>query len=602
MLPANLRNPFHTHKADDTLALPAGDVPDLHAGLFGHCTAALAHTRLAGTSVGVLLVGEAGSGKSHLLTQLRHHVNSDPAAVLATIRMGKAYTGRLWRHVREKLVEELLRQFPDPRQGANGLLRVLRNQFPKWAAQVQSPSGGLLDYLVGRGKEADLAPHLQEFAQKQTFDYNLQKVLPQLAAPEVTTLATAWLQGKSLGTRDLDRLGLAPVHLSDQEQEVQAHEVVAGLLQLAGTSTTLMVCFDEVEALQAGKYDASALQQFATMATALLGESGPRVVLTSIRPKLQVEFGKVIELANQQKMGQRTHHIFPLTWEQTVQLVLARLEAEPSCRAARPAHSGERFWPLTEAFLRPLHEERQLRLTARQLIDACAAEFDRVVAAKPVDPPQDDDPKARSQEFSRLWRKHVSRIEEKKSSQPFDTVFGRGLPWLAQLGGSAFTPVPDSSPKPGDVNLVFQPTARGKKPLAVSFCNQSPHALWPRLDRLKKQWAAAKGATLGALVVLRLKHERTTTKALDRLAELVQAGVRVILVEAKPFAELAAFQAMLAAAHEGKLTRNGLPIAVDEYEAWVKRHVSTDVQALLQQVFAPEARGRAARAKTAAGK
>src|SRR5262245_53576240 len=158
-IPPEIRNPFHTHKADDTVHLPAGDVPDLHADVVRRVRESIASTRLTGHSVGLLVTGEAGSGKSHLLAQLRQQLASDPLAVFVAIRLGGGHAGRLWRHLREKLVEELFRQYAAPApHGANGLLRILRNRFPRWAA---AQTGGVLDWLLGRSK-ADLQPHLDE--------------------------------------------------------------------------------------------------------------------------------------------------------------------------------------------------------------------------------------------------------------------------------------------------------------------------------------------------------------------------------------------------------------------------------------------------------
>src|SRR5438132_10263160 len=99
-----MRNPFHTHKADDTVTIPAGDVPELHADVVRRVREAVTSTRLTGHSVGLLVTGEAGSGKSHLLAQLRQQFAADPLAVFVAIRLGGGHAGRLWRHLREKRV------------------------------------------------------------------------------------------------------------------------------------------------------------------------------------------------------------------------------------------------------------------------------------------------------------------------------------------------------------------------------------------------------------------------------------------------------------------------------------------------------------------
>lgn len=616
MIARDVKNPFHTHMADDTVTLPAGDVPELHAGVLAKCQEALAQARHAGHSAGLLMVGEAGSGKSHLLARLRQHLAADPAAVLVTARMGKAYAGRLWRHLRERLVEELLRQYPEPAHGANGLLRILRNRFPKWAASAQGPTGGLLDWLVGRSRQGDLAPHLDEFSTAAPLDYGLRRVLPQVSNPELTAVAHSWLAGKQLGAKDLERLGLPPVFPSEQEQEVQAQDVVLSFLHLAGEKTTLVICFDEVEAIQAGAYDAAALRQFATLVTSLLAERGPRVVITSIRPNLQLDIQKAVEVANVEKMSQLNARIPALTWEQAVRVTLARLEAEPSCEQARRQHASNPYWPLGEGFVKATFEQNRRSLTPRHLIVACQVEFERlrqgrqvvspVAAPQPgmvgvnagpggespgarvlaVDPPAGPAPD-KGKDFLRLWDRERRKNLERLLAVPFDAVMAIGLPWLVRLFQLPFAPLHGPLAGLGDVNLVFQPAGGARRPLGISLCNHPPPTLWRRLDRLKKQWAAAKGTLLGGLVLLRSEAERTTQAAVERLDGLKEAGARVLLVAPQQLAELAAFQTLLTAALEGDLTRNGKPVEAGEYDGWVKENLSDSVKELLDGLLVP---------------
>src|SRR5262249_23690518 len=153
-------------------------------------------------------------------------------------------------------VTDLLRQDQSPTAGNSGLLRILRNRFPTWAATAEGTAGGLLGWLLGRPRSAEsIEPFLDQFAQTCAIDYGMQKVLPRLADAGLTTLAHAWLRGDQLGESDLARLGLPRQSPTEHEQETNAREVVLSLFRLAGNKTTLFVCFDEVEALQAGAGD-----------------------------------------------------------------------------------------------------------------------------------------------------------------------------------------------------------------------------------------------------------------------------------------------------------------------------------------------------------
>src|SRR5262245_54596020 len=177
MIPPEIKNPFLKDNADDTVLLPAGHVPELHAGALARCQLALDQTRHTGHKIGLLVRGEAGRGKSHLIAQFRPHLARAPRAVRVGVRFQEAFRGRLWRHVRAWLVKELLWGYAEPAHGANGLLRVLRNRFPRWAAAAQGPAGGLLDWLIGRSHGRDnLHPHLEELSRTCDLDYGLRKV------------------------------------------------------------------------------------------------------------------------------------------------------------------------------------------------------------------------------------------------------------------------------------------------------------------------------------------------------------------------------------------------------------------------------------------
>lgn len=149
MLTMNHKNPFLNFKVDDAATIPPGDVPELHERVLEGCRAALDSARQAGQSTSLLVVGEAGSGKSHLIAQFRKKVAVDPKAVLAAIRLGGASAGCLWRHLRERFVVELFQRYATTENGENGLLRILQNSFPTWASDDGS-GGGVLRILLGK--------------------------------------------------------------------------------------------------------------------------------------------------------------------------------------------------------------------------------------------------------------------------------------------------------------------------------------------------------------------------------------------------------------------------------------------------------------------
>jgi hypothetical protein len=430
----------------------------------------------------------------------------------------------------------------------------------------------------------------------------LQKVLPLIFREDLANIAKNWLRGAQLSENDLKKLDLPPGYLStDFDREKDARSVVLSLLQLAGDKTTLFFFFDEVEAIQAGNYDAPVLRQFATLATELLGEPGPRVVATSIRPMLQIAFMKAVEVSNQQKLTQFTAQIPALKWEQAVRIVLSRLDAEPTCRPSRQKYFPEKFWPLGEKFVDGVVKDNRLNLTPRHLIKACRDEFARLQKNEsdtaPVTPtdsmnvvarrhtPDPETVETLHRKLAQNWSKHRKKFLANSLSVQFDTVFKIALPWLAGIADLPIKQLHESNPKLGDVNLVFQTSSKDKKAIGVSLCNHEPTHLWRRLNRLSKQWNGGKSRLLTELVILRSEVARTTPIGEEKLERLRSAGARIIRLHTQQLAELTAFQVMLTATLEGEMIRNGKPVESTEYDDWACANLSESTKDFLDEVF-----------------
>jgi AAA ATPase domain len=106
-----LSNPFDSDVVVDPGAPAPVDVPRIHE----RCRRA--YERVAGGtgSWSVLLYGEAGCGKTHLLSRLRRWLNFEldvvptkSAALFVAVRM-ETGRGMIWRRLRRRFAEELLR-------------------------------------------------------------------------------------------------------------------------------------------------------------------------------------------------------------------------------------------------------------------------------------------------------------------------------------------------------------------------------------------------------------------------------------------------------------------------------------------------------------
>ena len=101
-------NPFGSTIVGDPWRPSPPDVPEIHARVFQTCCSALESVRRQEGSSSVLIHGEPGSGKTHLLARLRQYCRDveprvldplQPETVFVAVRL-QTGSQRLWRHLR----------------------------------------------------------------------------------------------------------------------------------------------------------------------------------------------------------------------------------------------------------------------------------------------------------------------------------------------------------------------------------------------------------------------------------------------------------------------------------------------------------------------
>src|SRR5262245_54389957 len=83
---AGIENPFRVTVVPDPWQPNVGDVAEIHERPFHACVEALEAVRREGQTRSVLLFGEPGSGKTHLLRRLRAHWIGEPPHEVDPIR------------------------------------------------------------------------------------------------------------------------------------------------------------------------------------------------------------------------------------------------------------------------------------------------------------------------------------------------------------------------------------------------------------------------------------------------------------------------------------------------------------------------------------
>jgi hypothetical protein len=187
-------NPFHGSVLPDARHDPEGDVERINADAFDACLKAVEQARTGRQSASVLLNGVPGSGKTHLLARLRVHLESrirrDPQAMAMFVYVRLDTTPRrLWRHLKEQVVEDLRREID---------CRCCLERLLDLGVQTSAPA-----------QNARNADGISDLLDQSVKDRNLAIVLTHLLLNRHRLEARAWLRGDSLPESVLDRLGVA---------------------------------------------------------------------------------------------------------------------------------------------------------------------------------------------------------------------------------------------------------------------------------------------------------------------------------------------------------------------------------------------------------
>lgn len=334
-------NPF----SSDVVASPeqsiGADVAQIHRAAFDACRGAYERVAAQGQSHSVLLYGEAGCGKTHLLGRFRRWLAAEretvPSvlpALFVAVRVETA-PSQVWRHLRRRVAEEMTMRKADGDFPLDGVLR-------RFAAQ----NGGSLAEAFDERPVKDL-------------DLGLIRVLEHFAQGQHRRLCRAWLAGDGLPDADLQTLELPPVSLDEIEEdnaETSARRSVLALIRLCAP-LPVVLCFDQLEALDIAQ-QAKSFALFDRMGASLVDDTGNSLVVCTVLATFlnRLEDDSPTDFV---RIAKEQAHLQPLDWEQSKALVAARLSLVPEL-------AGET--PIAESALAAFLDEEHGRCNPRRLI------------------------------------------------------------------------------------------------------------------------------------------------------------------------------------------------------------------------------------------
>ncbi|MBO0720476.1 MAG: ATP-binding protein [Blastocatellia bacterium] len=593
-----LTNPFRNSIVTNPWQPPETDITTIHQSAFARCCQAIADVRQNHSTASVLIHGEAGSGKTHLLARFRSYIAREAQAdgpgglqeaVFIAVRM---QTGQqmIWRHLRLQLANDLLRG-----ESECQLERLLLHRLS--AAGVVT--GDIHSWLAEKRRENNNEPlteleklldQLSRFSNGQLgFGYDLFTILGHLLLDRHRYAAAAWLRGDSLPESvqkqlfDSDRQD----DENDLDPEERARRVVLALTNLATADMPLVFCFDQLEALQVDPRDIVGLFAFGQMATELHAGTKNVLIISCIQSMFLETLKNSMSEANYARL-----HSFdittlnPLDWKEATLLIEARLKSVPVI-AARRSLEPNQLWPLSENDVRKAFAHNAC--TARHLLNHCANLFETLRTGEVKSPPLSNQ---LGQFLETTWEERKQQAQAAsapRSTNNTEDIIIQGLSLLTNLLSKNWQRVDQ---RPRDIDLLFE-SAAGT--IGISLCNSTHgYSLCKKLERLQAQ---VRGRKLSQLILLRdsrLPLGSGALKTREMREQIIKQGARWVEPTEEALSALDALRQLLSDAKSGALANGGDTVTAQTLEEWLVANLGEELHRTLEE-FLPGSAAPAAK-------
>jgi len=567
---AGIPNPFGQTIVKDAWE-SLQDVPEIHAQAFETCCRAFENVRISRHCDSVLLHGEAGSGKTHLLSRLQRHWTSSPSVgedgsgniarcVFLYCRL-QTSPHRLWQHLRKTFVEDLLHRFPD---GTTQLQRLVACRFAEGDRNKRRPPAMWLKWITNpanrnhSGWKRILLPWLEREAH---IGFSLQRVLCHIITGRHILEAGAWLKGEDA----LPEEALASMGISANEEgqtEDGSREMVLSLCRLASSLMPVAFCFDQIEALQTSKDDEESLFLFGQMGASLFNSSNNALLISCIQSSVMDLFERAIRQADFDRIAQRKERLDPLDKRFAHLLIRSRLESSKELVPLRSQHAQQILWPIDPPDVDPVFSPIGTQ-TPRKIISFASSLFEKLQTGQAA-PPRDPMEFLRK-EFER--RREMALAQDEADS---DMSLSHGLPLLAETLGGQWRK--ETQPDK-DIDLLL---SHGDKRVAVSLCNQqNMRSLAARLKRLRDWHSRNKETKMVLIREGRLPISKTAVVTRNHLESLKAIGVSLCRPDADTLAALQALRSLISDARSGDLHDSGEAIGPKTVEEWLLQNLDS---------------------------
>jgi hypothetical protein len=554
------------------------DVPRIHQRVYETCCHAVDAARSNNGSAGIIINGEPGSGKTHLIGRLRKRLTDDLVhPTLEKRRQAFAYVrldtsaSSLARHVRRRVVDDLLRKVRGPNQFERLVLTRLM-EFDNGDGYI-----GLWWEHFRDERMDDCRELLSDLCLQEGISTAFVEVLVHLVAQRHRLDVAAWLRGDTLTPAALQRLGVAADDPDDHPERV-ASRFLSDLMKLAGSNMPLVLCFDQIEALQTAPDDIQSIFTFGQLVSQLHDADNNLVIISCMQSSLYQDVIRVLPVPDVDRLRSfATESLNPLNEDLASQLLSHRLKASEQIED-RPDDASE-IWPFTTTDVNTF--VGRVGTTPRRLLDQAARRFDELMdRSERVRTETVSDP------ISREWERRLETAELDNSPQRSVSILRDSVSLLMKLTRPEWNV--EGDPRHDDVLdfLITSPDGEGK--VGIKVCDDSSIRMSAQLRRLSQQFPNS----LGIQKLVLLKDERTpisrnAVATQKYLKELEINDAVYLRVAPAAIAALDALKELLADAKSGDLSFDGTNLSADTVIEWLRGHLPPALSELAETLSTP---------------
>jgi hypothetical protein len=531
----------------------------------------------------LLILGDAGAGKTHLIRSFRSHVHKSRAGYLGYLQMVSS-ASNYSRYVLSNLIDSLDQPYDQEIDSRTSLTRIAG----ELAARAFEPhvAGALRD-------DEDFDD--QELAEQVRIgaDHLLKTRYPELDIdvlraflylhrpdPRIKSRILKYLRCEDLSQNDRQRIGDI-VPKTDAHDPQQMIRSIGRLLAAVGdTPMALVLCVDQLE--DAFLIDRSE-QPFVRAMTTLreLAEGLPTAIIVicclrnlyeELRPKLTGSLRDRIE-QDPRPVGLNSG----ITAEEGKQIVGERLRYLYE-KAGLEVNGKVDIFPFTPSFFAQQH-----RLSARSLLDACRDYRDRCRKAGRlldlnvlVDPPppstRENEQGKRIAEWEQVWNDFLADSHESPPDE--DEELASALCWAISIAGAELKRSGRTVEVTQDETALSVRLKNAGAPddwFHVGLCNRTAKFGWLQKQIAYHTEEARRDPNKPGLVLVRNDDFPRTTTVKQALAQAVKTGGRVVIITDADWRTVLAFR-KFRQKHEGAA----------HFEAWLQQPRASRVGAIRQ--------------------